>query len=173
MNDLAASLVRIAASQVGVRESGGNNRGPSIVEYQKASWLPPGPWPWCAAFCCWALREMLHTPAGAMFLDGARVDEWRCKDAKAFGWERWARDRRLTVLSESAVPHAGDLVIYDFSHIGVVENADDWPRVIHTIEGNTNGRGDRDSTTGDGVWRKARPPTKDLIKCYVRLERLP
>jgi len=34
------------------------------------------------------------------------------------------------------------------------------------VEGNTNGRGDRDSLFGDGVWKKTRKKTlvKDLIR---------
>jgi hypothetical protein len=38
---------------------------------------------------------------------------------------------------------------------------------ILTVEGNTNGRGERDSGTGDGVWKKKRKPS--LTKSYIRL----
>jgi GH24 family phage-related lysozyme (muramidase) len=35
-----------------------------------------------------------------------------------------------------------------------------------SIEGNTNGRGDRDSVTGDGVWEKKR--AKSLVRKFIR-----
>jgi hypothetical protein len=38
---------------------------------------------------------------------------------------------------------------------------------IVTIEGNTNGRGDRDSESGDGVWRKTRP--KSIARNFIRI----
>jgi hypothetical protein len=44
-------------------------------------------------------------------------------------------------------------------------------RKLATIEGNTNGKGERererDSVTGDGVWVKERVPT--LAKSYIRI----
>jgi len=59
-------------------------------------------------------------------------------------------------------------VIFDFSHIGlVVEDQASIRSKIKTIEGNTNGKGDRDSESGDGVWEKQRMPS--LAKSYIRL----
>jgi hypothetical protein len=63
---------------------------------------------------------------------------------------------------------AGDFVVFDFSHIGIV--AADQKVVtdnLQTIEGNTNGKGERDSVAGDGVWQKERAP--QLTKSYIRL----
>ncbi len=63
---------------------------------------------------------------------------------------------------------AGDFVVFDFSHIGIV--AADQKAItgsIHTIEGNTNGKGERDSVAGDGVWKKDR--AQQLTKSYLRL----
>ena len=85
------SLVDIAKKEVGVREEEGkNNIGTEIQIYQSATWLAPGSWPWCAAFMCWVLREWLKDPMSqkALKLKTAKeVEDWRCKDAKAFGWE--------------------------------------------------------------------------------------
>ncbi len=53
-------LIAIAESQVGVREIGGNNRGDKIREYQTATDLAPGAWPWCAAFTDWCIKEWLE-----------------------------------------------------------------------------------------------------------------
>ena len=167
-------LVRIAMSEVGVREIGGNNTGPRIAEYQRATWLNPGPWPWCAAFCSYILLHALRTPDGAAYLSGRNRGEgpeaFRCRDASAFGWLHWAGARGgMLMFDENSgiAPAAGDLVVYDFSHIGIVTTYDPDFRVIHCVEGNTNGRGERDSESGDGVWEKVR--SVSLVRSYIRL----
>lgn len=163
-------LVSLAATQVGVCESGGNNLGAEVENYQSATWLKPGPWPWCAAFTAWVLMRALDVEAfrAGMGMSAVAAERWRCKDASAFGWEKWARQKGLSILPESALAKAGDFVVFDFSHIGIVE-ADQGlhDRSIRTIEGNTNGRGERDSAAGDGVWRKVRPVA--LTKSYLRI----
>jgi hypothetical protein len=166
--NLTRRLVDLALAEVGVREVGGNNRGPRIVDYQKATWLAPGPWPWCAAFQCWLVREWLKDPgvrrAFGLTTD-AEVEAWRPRTAGAFDFERWGRSKNQIILPESATAKAGDLVIFDFSHIGVVVT-DQIGSTIESVEGNTNGKGERDSLSGDGVWRKRR--ARSLVKCYIR-----
>ena len=54
---LQSELVRLAEGEVGVIENEGENSGERIREYQRASWLDVGAWPWCAAFICWLIRE--------------------------------------------------------------------------------------------------------------------
>lgn len=168
---LLARLVALARHEIGTREAGGNNRGARVEEYQQATWLNPAPWPWCAAFTCWLLREWLRDPAVRAKLrlaSDADVGRWRCRDARAFGWEPWARSRGLQVLETGSPACAGDIVVFEFSHIGLVAarqvRATD---PLRTIEGNTNGAGDRDSDTGDGVWEKRRDPA--LVRCLIRL----
>lgn len=165
-------LIAIAEKEVGTREEGGNNQGDRIEVYQQATWLPVGPWPWCAAFTAWCLGEWVQSQVvrdAIGFRDESHAEGWRCKDASAFGWEKWARKKHLLVLPETERAKAGDFVIFDFSHIGLVveDQAVGGAGKIHTIEGNTNGRGDRDSESGDGVWRKQRHWS--LIKSLVRV----
>ena len=59
----------------------------------------------------------------------------------------------------------GDIVVFDFSHTGIVVGV--GARTIDVVEGNTNGRGDRDSETGDGVWLKKR--NLSLARAYLRI----
>lgn len=167
-------LVEIAMGEIGTIEVGGNNLGPDVRKYQKSTWLAPGPWPWCAAFTCWVLREWIKVPEVIMTLRDtvapgmSSLESWRCLDASAFGWEKWARFRGLQVLPESARAKKGDFIIFDFSHIGiVVEDQASNGNYITTVEGNTNGKGDRDSESGDGVWMKNR--RYDLAKSFVRI----
>ena len=96
------------------------------------------------------------------------AEKWRCRDASAFGWEKWAKQHEIALLSEAEKAKAGDFVVYDFSHIGlVIEDQSSIKSKIKTIEGNTNGKGDRDSESGDDVWGKER--AQNLTKSYIRI----
>lgn len=171
MNEAIQKLIDIAESEVGTREDALNNTGARIVEYQGATWLAPGAWPWCAAFASWIMREWLEEDSVRKLLNlgsFSLAEKWRCRDASAFGWEKWAKQRNLVILPEAEKARAGDFVIFDFSHIGlVIEDQVSIKRKIKTIEGNTNGQGDRDSESGDGVWEKQRIPS--LTKSYIRI----
>lgn len=171
MNPLLKPLVDLALAEVGVREEGGNNRGPRIREYQAATWLKPAPWPWCAAFICWLIREWLKLPTvrEALSLRNDRqVENWRPRTAGAFDFERWARSQKLRVLPRTSKALAGDLVVFSFSHIGIVlKDQQPGATTIETVEGNTNGAGTRDSNSGDGVWRKRRPLSS--VRSFIRL----
>jgi hypothetical protein len=168
MNDYKAILCAIAEAEVGTREQGGNNRGGRIVAYQAATWLAPDAWPWCAAFVCWCIKEWLKVPGVPESLGVSNVERWRPKTAGAFDFLRWAREKDLPILGENAEVQAGDLVIFDFSHIGiVVDDAAKGSQFVQTVEGNTNGRGDRESTSGDGVWMKKR--ARGLARNFIRI----
>jgi hypothetical protein len=161
-------LVEIAQNEVGVREVGGNNRGDRIREYQSATELAPASWPWCAAYVDWVIREWLEIPQVVIWLNLKRrtTEEWRPKTALAYGLTKWAKNRPNTtkIFTEKDVAMPGDIVTFDFSHVGIVISDDGSS--IQVVEGNTNGRGDRDSLFGDGVWKKTRKKTlvKDLIR---------
>jgi hypothetical protein len=165
-------LLEIATHEVGTHEIGGNNRGPRIVEYQSASWLKPAPWPWCAAFICWILREWLKSPevlAKLSLHNDKEAEKWRPQTAGAFDFGRWAKEKGLQVLNKKSLAKAGDLVVFEFSHIGIVVKDQISPESIECIEGNTNGSGQRDSNAGDGVWRKRR--SAKLVRSFIRLIR--
>lgn len=171
MNEAIEKLISIAKSEVGTREDAINNTGARVVEYQGATWLAPGAWPWCAAFTSWVMREWLEDQYVRDFLKLSTfsiAEKWRCRDASAFGWEKWAKQRGLSILSETEQARKGDFVVFDFSHIGVViEDQSSSQSQIKTIEGNTNNKGSRDSNQGDGVWEKTRDPK--ITKSYIRI----
>ena len=171
-----AKLAEIAISQVGTLEEGGNNRGSKVREYQAATYLAPGDWPWCAAFVCWCIKEWIERGTkdrveGETFrsLFGAvRPYMWRPKTPRAFGFEAWAKERGLPVLGERAAVKAGDIVVFDMSHVGIaVASAPAGSKHVETVEGNTGVVGLRDSAAGDGVFRKKRP--RPMIRSIVRL----
>lgn len=168
--DPIEKLVEIALSQVGVKEVGGNNNGPKIREYQSATNLKPASWPWCAAFTGWVIREWLKDYEAIKWLGLKTMtpEAWRPKTAAAFGYIAWSKDRPATtkVLSNRSKPQVGDFAVFDFSHIGVITKVLSNGS-FQCVEGNTNGRGTRDSESGDGVWLKTRQPS--LVRSYVRI----
>ena len=146
-------LISVAKSQLNVRENGGNNKGADIEKYQGATWLKPGPWPWCAAFVAWCVRQCINTiPA--------------CKDASAFGWIKWAKVNGLYITDEKELAKAGDLIIFDFSHIGIVIEDQQKGKKIHTIEGNTEPNKQQRDGNADGVYEMWRSPS--LVKAFIR-----
>lgn len=162
---MIAKLAKIAASQVGVRESG-NNSGEAVRKYQDATNLEIKGFAWCAAFVDWCIAAWLKDAEVIAWL-GLKVrtpEEWRPKTALAYGFLGWAKDRPNTteVLMPSARAQAGDIVMYTFSHVGIVIS--DNGKTLQTVEGNTNGEGSRE---GDGVYFKTR--AKSLVKRYVRI----
>lgn len=170
MSRFTEELVRIAKSQIGVKESGGNNRGPMIEEYQNATWLRKGAWPWCAAFVDWCINETLKSKDVMKELglkNAAQVKNWRPRTAAAWDFDNWAKTRGFKILTENDKAKSGDIVTFDFSHIGIVieDQIDDN---IITVEGNTNVKGERDSLSGDGVWKKTR--NHRLIRTMIRKE---
>ena len=171
MNTSIEKLIFLARKEKGVREGPINNTGQRIEEFQSATWMMPGAWPWCAAFTAWLMREWLHEESvrDALGIDSVNAAEkWRCRDASAFGWEKWAAQKNIELLPETEAARAGDFVVYDFSHIGlVIKDQPSQAGAITTIEGNTNGKGERDSNSGDGVWEKTR--ARSLTKSYIRL----
>jgi hypothetical protein len=165
-----ALLATIAERELGKKETR-NNVGKDVRKYQAATNLDPGAWPWCAAFCAWTLQQWLDDPANVKWL-GLRATtpaKWRPKTALAYGFIKWAQARpaTCTVLPDTAEPKAGDLVVYDFSHIGIVKESRGNQFVA--IEGNTSGvRADgTPSREGDGVYLKVRP--RKLARCFIRI----
>jgi len=165
---MITKLLSITQAEIGTREEGGNNCGFRVRQYQQATDLPPGAWPWCAAFVCWALEQWVRENDVPEWLNLTRTaSEWRPKTALAYGFLDWAkaRPKTTTILKDSDAALPGDIVTFDFSHVGIVLE-DDGKNLI-TVEGNTNGKGQRDSETGDGVWRKIRQ--KSLARNFIRI----
>ena len=168
---LRQRLIDIARKEVGTVEVPPNsNKGPRVQQYQAATSLAKEVktgWPYCAAFVCWSINEWLkdaEVRAAFGFKTTAEVEAWRPKTAAAYGFHEWAANHKLLIMDDSPsnVLHTGDLVTFDFSHIGIV--AADEGSKIYTIEGNTDSGGSRD---GGGVFAKVRE--RSLARKFIRL----
>lgn len=150
----AEAFAKAAESQIGQKEVG-KNGGPAVRKYQKTTWLPVKPWPWCAAFVCWCFVQA-SKEAGTSLK--------RPRTAGAWDFENWARKAGAKLIKPASRTKVkrGDIVIFTFSHIGIAVE-DEHKGSVRTVEGNTNGAGSRE---GDGVYRKFRPKSK--IRSIIR-----
>jgi len=173
-NEFVETLVYTAFNEIGVREET-KNAGTRIREYQTATTLGEGVYPWCAAFVSWCLKRTLESPQIEKLLRNQGIlrpevstRTWRCRSARAFDWVPWARKNNLQVIENAvALARKGDIIVYDFSHIGIVA-IDQLASEHHVvaIEGNTNYKGLRD---GDGVYARHRPADPSIITAYIRV----
>lgn len=135
-------LLKIAQSQIGVREATGNNDGHAVEAYLHYTGNRKGD-PWCASFVSWVFGK-------------AGLPQPRSAWSPAL----FPKQRLLAKAVPAAVfgiyfPDKGRI-----AHTGLVERQKGhW---IYTIEGNTNFAGSRE---GDGVYRKLRH--LKTIKAYA------
>jgi hypothetical protein len=147
---MAAAIVRNAEEEIGTKEQGGNNRGKRVQEYQAATWLEGTGWAWCAAFVCFVLRDAIA--------EFGAVPWKRPLTAGAYDFENWAKQNaaagvQLFKPARKTKIKAGDIVVFNISHIGIAVKDQASDGSVETVEGNTGPEGGRD---GDGVWRKNR-----------------
>lgn len=157
MIPLREAIARIAESKIGVKESGGNNKGKDLQPFFDAdNYDPNGSAPgddgyaWCASFVCWCVMVAIA---------GRAITFQRPRTPSAFGFEAWslAQDNSTnTKRNPGADIKRGDLVIFSFSHIGIAV-ADATATHITTVDGNTNAAGSRE---GNMVARKTRRLTQ-------------
>lgn len=165
-------LIRVARRDIGKVEKPKNNMGEWIKKYWPSTSYTDGyddRQPYCAAACCYWLDTAGEELAKAGMLEALtgmtaeQFEKWRCQSAAAFGWMPWGKKAKgVTVLPDTAEPRKGDVVVFDFSHIGLVSGVPSKGRVA-TIEANTGPSGERD---GDGCWDKNRP--QEVARAFIR-----
>jgi len=135
-------LVKIARAEIGTQEDDKHqNKGSSIEKYQESTNVSGQGWPWCAAFVDWCVRQFADE-GGINITDVPRT-------ASAFGLITWANDNHYQVFNppiktNDIQPNPGDIVVYEFSHTGIVSAKGDSNHDFYAIEGNTNPGGGRD-----------------------------
>lgn len=139
---LFSKLLSIAEGEIGVREVGYSNTGVRVGQYQATTSLGGSGWPWCAAFVCWVIKQL-----------NIFSERDRPKTAGAFAFETWAKDMGIDCIKNPKTIKKGDIVIYDFSHIGIAKTDSNNKNYFLCIEGNTDDGGSRD---GGGVYEKNR-----------------
>ena len=165
MSNFIDHFIRITKAEIGTEEVNGSNCGPRVNEYKAATWLPADkPWPWCAAFVCWCVREAMKA---ASIHQTATFK--RPRTAGAWDFENWSLAQDSTTWTKK--PHRGDIqpgdiVVFKFSHIGIAISAPDKNGNVQTVEGNTDKAGSRE---GGGVYRKTRNVSQIRSRIRFRL----
>jgi len=176
-------LADIAHTQVGVHEVG-DNSGPEVTAYQRATTEPGTGWPWCAAFVCWCVAQLAKLRPGLLSCDA----HWQLpKDASVAEFIEWAQatgqlvrrtydpgTARVMVgldFPQGFQPQAGDILCMKFStgqHCGIVSGPMQGA-LVPTIEGNTSGpyRANVDERNGGEVAEKMRP--LGCVTHFIRL----
>ena len=154
MMTIAESVAGAAESKIGVRESGGANKGAALQPFFDADWYDPNGsapgdngYAWCAAFVCWCVQVAIA---------GRAITFERPRTPSAWGMEAWslAQDRSTWTLKPPGRDiKRGDIVVFKISHVGIAVSGPDAEGYVNTVEGNTNAAGGRE---GDGVYRKRR-----------------
>lgn len=155
-----ALAVAREALQLHIRETGGNNRGPTVEAIQLYA-EGSTHYAWCAAFCHLCLRFGFEA-AGQKLPLSIGIS---CSSLVA----RAQKLNRVFELSGAGAgqfppgtPQPGDLLVLrggptHYRHVGLVVAAPRADGVVPTIEGNTNDAGSAD---GDGVYEKERRPKR-------------
>lgn len=148
ISDIAEKIIETARKYVGVKESGGNNQGPVVNEFQKAVDGKAMGEPWCACFVAYVTNEVcefygvknpLHKTEHCQTLYSSTLDRYKRRHAS----------EGTIFIKKSRVNLNG--------HTGFNTNGG-------TIEGNTN---DGTSRDGDGVYEKLKPIADDS-RMFVR-----
>jgi hypothetical protein len=131
---IANRIIQPAFSQLSRNVTYATNPG-AISEYFKATNYPTGAAsrePWCAAFVCWCIQQ-----------SGLFDENSRPKNADAFGFDNWARQSNVS--SRVALEYnprdvkPGDIVVFSWSHVGIVTKSTPGESTFQTIDGNTAG----------------------------------
>jgi hypothetical protein len=164
-----ANLADIAEGEVGTAERPpGSNAGPRVGVYQAACTLAasqPTGWPWCAAFVCWCVGQLIAREPGRL---AARIEANPPREASVYGLEDWARRMGLPFSDDHdnpIAPQRGDLVFYRFSHVEIVRNV--FPSHFETIGGNTEAQSGGDERDGGCVAIRTR--SFQLVRSFARL----
>ena len=159
------ALADIAMQYIGVRETGKNRAGSSkkMLEIFNADDLfingKTDGYPWCAAFVSLCVQKLCQQSPFFCAIIPPR------EPSVSHFLNVWAKHNNCNIFNPNdkivdAVK--GDIVVFNFSHIGIVESKK--ASCITTIEGNTNAAGSREGVT---VARKIR--SFGLVKAFIRL----
>lgn len=151
-------LSKVAESQVGVTEVGGNNKGTKVKEYLASVGLPEGN-AWCAAFVAWVFNKIglkhsitawsptSYNKKDVIYTDGEFKTTFSENDimVMSLSYNKFKKDKSR---------------FKGIGHTGIVKEIKS--KSVDTWEGNTNDTGTRDSRVGDGVYRKNRLLNKNI-----------
>lgn len=151
-NDLFTEVIRIANTQLGVREDPPNsNRGKDVAKYLKSVGLDAnsGHYSWCMAFVYWCFKEAFDKlgKPNPLVKTGGVLRQWNETKSKKI--------KKADAINNPSLVKPGFVFIRNHGggkgHTGIVVAVNGG--YIETIEGNSNNNGSRE---GVGVFRLTR-----------------
>lgn len=174
-------LATIAESYLAVHEEPrGSNRGPQLAAIFGADDYDPNGakpgdegYPWCASAVSLWVQRFLATDGARILFPGVRPPRL----SSAFSFRTWARNNGALIFTPGQVRagvarhQRGDIVVFGFSHVGVVATVHQRDTNFASVEGNTDRAGSREG------WEVAlRPRTLADVSaknpaqgCFIRL----
>ena len=141
-------VLTIAARELGTTESPANSNKVRYNTWFYGGEVSGDAYPWCMAFVQWAFAQV-----------GKPLPY---KTASCSGLLNWYHKNKPECIVSD--PKPGDIIIYNFSHTGIVESA--GTGTITAIEGNTSAGDSGSQSNGGGVFRRTRK--KSLVEAYIR-----
>lgn len=145
----AKNILDVARAEIGVKESPANSNNVKYNTWYYGRSVSGSAYPWCMAFVQWCFDRA-----------GMRLP---CKTASCSALLNWYK-QNLPASVKTSAPHAGDIVIYNFGHTGIVESVSG--NTITAIEGNTSPGTSGSQSNGGMVCRRTRQTY--TVTAYIR-----
>ena len=157
--DARSLFIHAAEACVGIKESGGNNKGLYVVELQKTVDNKAQSEPWCMA----AVQTWLAYVEHKTGVKSPIFNSEHCMTT----WRKTPTAKRV-----KKIPAAGAIIIWkngntDSGHTGIVKDFQGDKKNFESIEGNTGSGNMRD---GDGIYIRQRSKVKNgslVIQGYL------
>jgi uncharacterized protein (TIGR02594 family) len=147
--DKSTKLIEIAKSYIGTKESGGDNKGPQVEEFQKAIGKAESE-SWCVSFVQYCVKKV----------DAELGGEANKLSQTELVLKLWNDGKDLRIDK----PEPGCLILWEhykdgkktgLGHCGIVTSVSRDGKTVMTIEGNTSD-GSGIERNGDGVYARQR-----------------
>jgi len=152
--------VEDAITDIGIDENGGNNQGFTDWDFELD--MRDAGWRRGHAWCAYSVIKWFNACGIIHSITGWSPTSYNKKDVIFTDGEykqTYGKDDVMT-MSLSYDKFKNDKSRYKgIGHVGIVKRL--YRSSVVSIEGNTNDAGDRDSRTGDGVYQKRRPLTRN------------
>lgn len=142
------NLLRIAVGQLGVTEWPQNSNKVVYNTWYYGRQVSGSAYPWCMAFVQWCFNQ-----------NGTPLPFKTASCSALLNWYNVNQPKQVV-----NNPQKGDVVIYNFSHTGIIESS--TASTITVIEGNTTSNNSGSQSNGGGVFRRTR--NKSTVKAFIR-----
>lgn len=141
-------VLKTAKEEIGTKESPVNSNKVKYNTWYYGKEVSGSAYPWCMAFIMWLFNQT-----------GMKLPYKTASCSALLNW--YKKNRPKSVFN---APMAGDIVIYNFGHTGIVESIGNGS--ITAIEGNTSPGTAGSQSNGGMVCRRTRKTS--LVTAYIR-----